>query len=90
MGLTVVREALATTSVFASGKQTITFDESELGCEGAQTQKTINDFEKANPNIHVNILVLSPNSTTSVTQLEDCFIAGSAPRRAGVGRALSC
>ncbi|HVC23237.1 MAG TPA: extracellular solute-binding protein [Candidatus Dormibacteraeota bacterium] len=78
VGLTAVGEALATTSAFASGKQTITFAESGLGGEGAQTQKAIHAFEKANPNIHVNILVLSPNSTTYLTQLEDRFIAGSA------------
>lgn len=77
VGMTAVGEALATTSAFASGKQTITFAESGLGSEGAQTQKAINGFEKANPNIKVNILVLSPNSTTYLEQLEDRFIAGS-------------
>jgi multiple sugar transport system substrate-binding protein len=60
-----------------SGKTTITFAESGLGTEGAQTQKAINGFEKANPNIHVSVLVLSPNSTTFLQQLEQRFIAGS-------------
>lgn len=64
--------------VAASAKQTITFAESGLGAEGAQTQKAINAFEKANPNITVKVDVLSPNSTTYLSQLEHDFIAGSA------------
>ncbi|HET9719582.1 MAG TPA: extracellular solute-binding protein [Solirubrobacteraceae bacterium] len=61
----------------ASGKQTIVFAESGLGTEGQQTQKAISAFEKANPNIHVSIDVLSPNSTTYLQQLQQHFIAGS-------------
>jgi multiple sugar transport system substrate-binding protein len=61
----------------ASGKQTIVFAESGLGTEGQQTQKAINAFEKANPNIKVSIDVLSPNSTTYLQQLQQHFIAGS-------------
>ena len=67
----------STSAVSASTKQTITFAESGLGSEGAQTQKAINAFEAANPNIKVDIDVLSPNSTTYLSQLEDDFIAGS-------------
>jgi multiple sugar transport system substrate-binding protein len=61
----------------ASSKQTITFAESGLGTEGQATQKAINGFEKANPNIKVSIQVLSPNSTTYLQQLQQRFIAGS-------------
>lgn len=64
-------------SVSGSAKQTITFAESGLGTEGMQTQAAINGFEKANPNIKVSIQVLSPNSTTYLSQLEHAFIAGS-------------
>jgi multiple sugar transport system substrate-binding protein len=60
-----------------SGKQTIVFAESGLGTEGQQTQKAINAFEKANPNIKVSIDVLSPDSTTYLQQLQQRFIAGS-------------
>jgi multiple sugar transport system substrate-binding protein len=42
-----------------------------------QTQKAINHFEKANPNIKVTIRQLSPNSTTYLSQLEHDLIAGS-------------
>ena len=76
VAMTAVGEALATAPVSAAGKQTITFAESGLGSEGAQTQKAITGFEKANPSIKVNILVLSPNSTTYLQQLEQRFIAG--------------
>ncbi|MGA7086888.1 MAG: hypothetical protein WB116_01195 [Candidatus Dormiibacterota bacterium] len=69
--LTLFGGAAAGSPVSAASKQTITFAESGLGSEGAQTQKAINDFQKANPNIKVNILVLSPNSTTYLQQLED-------------------
>src|SRR5579875_2403023 len=64
-------------SVSASAKQTITFAESGLGTEGQQTQKAISAFEAANPNIKVDIQVLSPDSTTYLQQLEHAFIAGS-------------
>lgn len=64
-------------SVSASANQTITFAESGLGTEGMQTQTAINAFEKANPHIKVTIQVLSPNSTTYLSQLEHDFIAGS-------------
>ncbi len=60
----------------ASAKQTITFAESGLGTEGQATQKAINAFQKANPNITVKIQVLSPDSTTYLQQLQHAFIAG--------------
>lgn len=62
--------------VSANAKQTIVFAESGLGTEGQQTQKAINAFMKANPKITVKIDVLSPDSTTYLSQLEHHFIAG--------------
>src|SRR5580658_1598907 len=67
----------SSSSVPASTSQTITFAESGLGSEGMQTQKAITAFEAANPNIKVNIQVLSSDSTTYLSQLEHDFIAGS-------------
>src|SRR5579864_7818404 len=67
----------SSSSVAASATQTITFAESGLGSEGMQTQKAITAFEAANPNIKVNIQVLSSDSTTYLSQLEHDFIAGS-------------
>src|ERR1700691_140136 len=64
-------------SASAAGTTTISFAESGLGTEGAQTQLAINAFEKANPSIKVSIDVLSSNSTTFLQQLEQHFIAGS-------------
>jgi multiple sugar transport system substrate-binding protein len=61
----------------ASSSQTIVFAESGLGAEGQQTQKAIDGFEAANPNIKVSIQVLSSNSTTYLTQLQHDFISGS-------------
>lgn len=62
--------------IAANKKQTITFAESGLGTEGAQTRKAIDAFMKANPKIHVKIQVLSSDSTTYLSQLEHAFIAG--------------
>jgi len=86
VGLTVGLVALSaacssgsgtSSGVSASSKQTITFAESGLGSEGQQTQKAISAFEAANPNIKVNIQVLSSDSTTYLSQLEHDFISGS-------------
>src|SRR6201986_3947296 len=60
-----------------SASQTIVFAESGLGTEGTQTQTAINGFEKANTNIKVQVQVLSPDSTTYLSQLEHDFISGS-------------
>jgi multiple sugar transport system substrate-binding protein len=68
----------ASSKVAASAKQTIVFAESGLGTEGQQTQVAINAFEKANPNIKVTVDVLSPDSTTYLSQLEQSFTAGAA------------
>jgi len=67
----------SSSSVAASAKQTIVFAESGLGTEGAQTQKAINAFEAANPNIKVTVQVLSSDSTTYLASLEHYFISGS-------------
>ena len=64
-------------AVSGSAKQTIVFAEAGLGTEGAQTQKAIDAFEKANPNIKVKVDVLSSDSTTYLSQLEHSFTAGS-------------
>jgi len=63
--------------VSGSSKQTIVFAESGLGTEGTQTALAIKGFETANPNITVKTDVLSPDSTTYLSQLEHSFIAGS-------------
>ena len=57
--------------------QQITFAESGLGTEGEQTAAAIEDFERLNPTIKVDIQVLSPDSTTYLQQLQQRFIAGS-------------
>jgi len=63
--------------VSASTKQTIVFAESGLGTEGQQTQKAINAFEVANPNIKVTVQVLSSDSTQYLATLEHDFVSGS-------------
>ncbi|HLI57652.1 MAG TPA: extracellular solute-binding protein [Actinomycetota bacterium] len=69
--------AAGSSSSSGSGTVTIQFAESGLGAEGQQTQQAINAFEQANPNIKVNVDVLSSDSTTYLQQLENSFIAGS-------------
>src|SRR5580692_9886002 len=67
----------SSTSGSPNAAQTIVFAESGLGTEGQATQAAINGFEKANPNIKVQVQVLSSNSTTYLSQLEHDFISGS-------------
>src|SRR5580692_2793201 len=67
----------SSSSVAATASQTIVFAESGLGTEGQATQAAINGFEKANPNIKVQVQVLSSDSTTYLSQLEHDFISGS-------------
>jgi multiple sugar transport system substrate-binding protein len=67
----------SSSTVAANATQTIVFAESGLGTEGTQTQVAINGFEKANPNIKVQVQVLSSDSTTYLSQLEHDFISGS-------------
>jgi multiple sugar transport system substrate-binding protein len=73
-GSSAAQKSAATPS---SATQTISFAESGLGTEGAQTAAAIKAFEKANPNIKVTTDVLSSDSTTYLQQLEQRFIAGS-------------
>lgn len=61
----------------SGGKVTIQFAESGLGTEGQQTQKAIDAFMAANPNITVKVDVLSSDSTTYLQSLQNSFIAGS-------------
>ncbi len=67
----------STKTVSASAKQTISFSLNGLGAEGEYTKQQVKAFEKANPNIKVEIDVFSPNSTVYLEQLEHRFIAGS-------------
>jgi len=76
-GLLAACSGGGSSSVPASSTQTIVFAESGLGTEGQQTQKAINGFEAANPNIKVTVQVLSSDSTTYLSQLEHDFISGS-------------
>jgi multiple sugar transport system substrate-binding protein len=61
----------------ANSKQTIEFAEAGLGTEGQETQRAINAFQAANPNITVKVDVLSSDSTTYLQQLQQRFVAGS-------------
>src|SRR5215467_3224402 len=61
----------------ASAKQTIVFATQGLGAEGTATAAAVKAFEKANPNIKVNILTLSPTSDVAYQQLTQRFTAGS-------------
>lgn len=61
-----------------SGNVTIEFATQGLGAEGDASKKAVAGFEKANPNIHVNILTLSSTSNDAYQQLTQRFVAGSA------------
>src|ERR1700735_631713 len=65
------------TQVSASAKQTIVFATQGLGSEGTATEAAVKAFEKANPNITVSILSLSPVSDVALQQLQQRFIAGA-------------
>ena len=56
----------------------IVFATQGLGSEGDATKAAVADFEKANPDIHVNILTLSPTANDAYTQLTQRFAANSA------------
>jgi multiple sugar transport system substrate-binding protein len=61
----------------ASAHQTIVFATQGLGTEGTATQAAVKAFEKLHPNIHVQILSLSPTSDVAEQQLEHYFIGDS-------------
>jgi multiple sugar transport system substrate-binding protein len=63
--------------VAASAKQTIVFATQGLGGEGTASKAAVAAFEKANPNIKVTILPLSPVSDVALQQLQQRFISGS-------------
>src|SRR5712691_241292 len=63
--------------VSPTAKQTIVFATQGLGGEGVATEAAVKAFEKANPNITVQILSLSPVSDVALQQLQQRFIAGS-------------
>lgn len=67
----------AAKSIPASAKQTISFSLNGLGTEGEETKRAVKEFEKANPNIKVEVDIFSPNSTVYLEQLEHRFISGS-------------
>jgi multiple sugar transport system substrate-binding protein len=60
-----------------SGPVSIVFATQGLGAEGDASKKAVADFNKANPNIHVSILTLSPTANNAYQQLTQRFIAGS-------------
>ncbi len=61
----------------ANTKQTVVFAAAGLGTEEEATQAAANQFEKLHPNIHIQIQVLSSNSTKFLDQIEQRFKAGS-------------
>lgn len=61
----------------ASANQTVVFASAGLGTEGQATQAAANDFQKLHPNIHIQLLALSSNSTQFLQQIQQRFIAGS-------------
>jgi len=63
--------------VSGTAKQTIVFATNGLGGEGTATQAAVAAFEKANPNIKVQILSLSSLSDVALQQLEQSFISGA-------------
>jgi multiple sugar transport system substrate-binding protein len=67
----------ASSSTPSSGPVTIVFATQGLGSEGSATKQAIQEFEKANPNIKVSILTLSPTENNAYQQITQRFIAGS-------------
>jgi multiple sugar transport system substrate-binding protein len=75
--LSVVLSACGGGGGGTSSNVTIEFATQGLGSEGAASKKAVADFEKANPNIHVNILTLSSTANDAYQQLTQRFVAGS-------------
>lgn len=61
-----------------SASGTIAFATQGLGSEGEATKAAVAAFEKANPDIHVNILTLSPSANDAYTQLTQRLAANDA------------
>jgi multiple sugar transport system substrate-binding protein len=66
-----------TGAVSGARASSIVFATQGLGSEGDATNKAVAAFEKANPDVKVNILNLSPTSNTAYQQLTQRFISGS-------------
>jgi multiple sugar transport system substrate-binding protein len=77
LGLTACGSSGSGAGTAASSKQTIVFATAGLGTEGDATKAAITGFEKAHPNIKVQIQNLSSSSTTAQTQEQQAFAAGS-------------
>jgi multiple sugar transport system substrate-binding protein len=77
VGLLAVACSGGSGEVSSGNATSIEFATQGLGSEGAATKKAVADFEKANPNIHVDILTLSPTANNAYQQLTQRFIAGS-------------
>ena len=61
----------------SSANQTITISLQGLGAETTETEAQMAAFHKANPNITVKPLILSPTANTAYQQLTTRFVAGS-------------
>lgn len=61
----------------ANASQTVVVASAGLGTEGEATQAAANDFQRLHPNIHIQFLALSSNSTTFLHQIEGRLRAGS-------------
>jgi multiple sugar transport system substrate-binding protein len=57
--------------------QTVVFASAGLGTEEQATQSAANEFQKLHPNLHIQIMALSSNSTQFLQQIRQRFIAGS-------------
>lgn len=67
----------ASAQVPLSAKQTIVFSTQGLGLEGQATKAAVKAFEKANPNITVQIQTLSSSSNVALEQQQQAFMAGA-------------
>ena len=88
LGLAACSSSSPSPAASGSARQTIVFAESGLVTEVQQTERAVSYFERANPRIHVKIDVLSPDSTTYLSQLEKSFTAGSATRAPDIAARL--
>jgi multiple sugar transport system substrate-binding protein len=61
----------------ANAIQTVVVASAGLGTEGEATQAAANDFQRLHPNIHIQFLALSSNSTKFLHQIEQRLSAGS-------------
>ena len=57
----------------ANAIQTVVVASAGLGTEGEATQAAANDFQRLHPNIHIQFLALSSDSTKFLHQVEQRF-----------------